>query len=456
MTKQIRCALYPRVSTEEQFVNGLSLDAQRKDLTDYANRMGYTIVDIYPDEGISARKPVSKRPALLRLLEDVKQNKIDIILVTKLDRWFRNIKEYQMTEEILKQHNCHWKTIYEDYDTSTANGQMVVNIMLAVNQSECDRGSERIRDVFAHKKRNQEHLNGPVQFGYKVVNKHLQKDEERSYIVDDIFNYYFTCFSKRATIRYTLDTYGDKSPTRYQIDRMLTSEVYAGMRYGRSGYCEPYITIEQHHKILNTCQSKTYPATKEPYLFSQMIVCPHCGAKLVAFTKRYKCKDGRITETKKYRCEQKARTHTAPCLSETKIEQYLLEHLQQELSNQIYEITEIESDSPKKKNNIRKLKSELERLNLLFQKGRITLDYYDAEYEKLEKLISEEETQNNITPESYEPIQETLCANWQDLYLDLDYAHRKTFWKSILKSIHVDPNTHKISRVEFAIYGCGK
>lgn len=63
--KQLRCALYPRVSTEEQFVNGLSLDAQRKDLTDYANRMGYLIVGVYPDEGISARKPVSKRPAIL-------------------------------------------------------------------------------------------------------------------------------------------------------------------------------------------------------------------------------------------------------------------------------------------------------------------------------------------------------------------------------------------------------
>ena len=73
--KQIRCALYPRVSTEEQFVHGLSMSAQTKDLTDYANRMGYKIVGVYADEGVSARKPVSKRPALLRLLEDVKLNK---------------------------------------------------------------------------------------------------------------------------------------------------------------------------------------------------------------------------------------------------------------------------------------------------------------------------------------------------------------------------------------------
>ena len=454
--KKIRCALYPRVSTEEQFLKGLSLDAQHKDLTDYANRMGYEIVGIYPDEGISARKPVSKRPALLRLLEDVKQNKIDIILVTKLDRWFRNIKEYQSTEEILQAHNCHWKTIYEDYDTSTANGQMVVNIMLAVNQNECDRDSERIKAVFEHKKRNQEHLNGPVQFGYKVVNKHLHKDEERKHIVDDIFRYYFSCFSKRATKAYALEMYGDDAPTGYQIDRMLTSEVYAGMRYGRTGYCEPYITLEQHNQILNVCQAKTYPSTKEPYLFSQMIVCPHCGLKLVAFTKKHKCKDGRITESKKYRCDQKQRTHTAPCITEKKIEQYLLDHACIELQKRIYAIKESEKDTSKKANKTVRIKAEIDRLNILFQKGRISIDYYDEQYEKLERQLSEEEQTDIIHLESYKGIEKILSGNWHDVYDKLDYAHKKTFWKRIIKEIHVDPDTHKICGFEFLVCGCSK
>jgi len=454
--KKIRCALYPRVSTEEQFLKGLSLDAQHKDLTDYANRMGYEIIGIYPDEGISARKPVSKRPALLRLLEDVKQNKIDIILVTKLDRWFRNIKEYQTTEEILQAHNCHWKTIYEEYDTSTANGQMVVNIMLAVNQNECDRDSERIKAVFEHKKRNQEHLNGPVQFGYKVVDKHLQKDDDRKHIVDDIFRYYFSCFSKRSTKAYALEIYGSDAPTAYQIDRMLTSEVYAGMRYGKTGYCEPYITLEQHNQILSVCQSKTYPATKEPYLFSQMIVCPHCGLKLVAFTKRHKCKDGRITESKKYRCDQKNRSHTAPCITESKIEQYLLDHVCIELQKKIYEIRESEKDIAKKGNKTAKIKAEIDRLNILFQKGRISIDYYDEQYEKLEKQLSKESQTNIIHLESYQSIEKLLSGNWHDVYDKLDYAHKKTFWKRIIKEIYVDANTHKVCGFDFLLCRCSK
>lgn len=455
MKKKIRCALYDRVSHDLQVKHGLSLDAQKELLTEYAKSHGYEIVDFYIDEGITARKKMHNRKDFMRLLEDIKADKIDLVLVTKLDRWFRNVKDYHNVQSILEAHHCNWKTILEDYDTSTADGQLKINIMLAVAQNEADRTSERIKVVFNQKIKNQEHLNGPIPFGYKNVDKHLQKDPETQEIVEDIFHYYFTCFSKRATIAYTLDTYGEKSPTRYQIDRMLTSEIYAGMRYGRTGYCEPYITIEEHNRILATCQAKTYPATKEPYLFSQMIVCPHCGNKLVAYTKRHKCKDGRITETKKYRCEQKARTHTAPCMSESKIEEYMLQHLCQELTNQIRELKEQEKILSKKKNNSHKIKSEMERLNLLFQKGRIDLDYYDEQYSKLEKELTKEEQNALITLESYTVIKEKLSGNWQEIYKKLDYTHKKAFWKTFVKEIYVDPDTHKISGFDFSVHGCG-
>ena len=98
MNKVLRCAIYIRVSTEEQHLNGLSLPAQKKALTEFANANNYNIVGYYADEGISARKPMKYRKGLLQLLEDVKKDKIDMILVTKLDRWFRNIKDYNITE----------------------------------------------------------------------------------------------------------------------------------------------------------------------------------------------------------------------------------------------------------------------------------------------------------------------------------------------------------------------
>ena len=193
MSKKIRCALYDRVSTENQVENGISLDTQKDALTEYAINHGYEIVGYYSDEGITARKKMQNRRELLRLLEDVKRDKIDLILVTKLDRWFRNIKDYHNTQSILEAHNCNWKTIFEDYDTSTSNGRFAINIMLSVNENECDRDSERIKSVFAYKKKNRELLSGAPAYGYITVDKKLQKDPDTRHIVEDVINYYFTC-----------------------------------------------------------------------------------------------------------------------------------------------------------------------------------------------------------------------------------------------------------------------
>ena len=110
-------------------LHGLSLEAQEATLKEYAQNKGYTIIDTYADEGITARKKLSNRKDLQRLLKDVQSDKIDLILVTKLDRWFRNIKDYYEVQDIFEAHNCNWKTVLEDYDTSTASGRVHINIM---------------------------------------------------------------------------------------------------------------------------------------------------------------------------------------------------------------------------------------------------------------------------------------------------------------------------------------
>lgn len=134
-SKRIRCAIYDRVSTDMQVKDGLSLDAQREALTAYAVSHGYEIVGVYSDEGLTARKKLQNRKNLIRLLNDVKADKIDLILVARLDRWFRNVKDYHNTQAILEAHGCNWKTIYEEYDTITSNGALCVNIMLSVTKT---------------------------------------------------------------------------------------------------------------------------------------------------------------------------------------------------------------------------------------------------------------------------------------------------------------------------------
>ena len=80
-----RAALYARVSTEEQAMHGVSLDAQQERLLQYAKENGLTVVDIYVDEGISARKRYTARPEFMRMLGDVMAKKIDVVLFIKLE-----------------------------------------------------------------------------------------------------------------------------------------------------------------------------------------------------------------------------------------------------------------------------------------------------------------------------------------------------------------------------------
>lgn len=453
MEKSIRCALYDRVSTDIQVKDGLSLEAQKQALTEYALSHNYQIVGYYSDEGITARKKMQNRRELQRLLNDVKADRIDLILVTKLDRWFRNIKDYHNTQAILEAHGCNWKTIFEEYDTSTSNGRFAINIMLSVNENECDRDSERIKSVFAYKKRNREHLNGRPAYGYTTdAQKHLVKDPATMHIVEDIFRTYCSTYSKKATVRRIQETYGEASPTMYQINRVLSSETYTGLKFGIAGYCEPYITQEQFQKIRQVSDSKLIPHQTEPFLFSSMIRCPVCGKNMSGFVKRQRLKDGSTSEYKRYRCGAKfTEFHNGACISESVVEKYLLDNIVLRFKETMLDLEKnSQNRRGNKKNQTAAIQAEIERLNLLFQKGRIKADYYDEQYEMLSaKLAACEPPEPAISPKACRTLAAAFEGGWISLYEKLDAAHKKAFWKGILKEISIDKDSHKISGFTF-------
>lgn len=450
MSKILRCAIYIRVSTEEQHLNGLSLPAQRKVLTEYAESNNYTIVGYYADEGISARKPMKYRKGLLSLLEDVKQDKIDMILVTKLDRWFRNIKDYNITEEILQAHHCYWKTIFENYDSSTANGQMVINIMLSVNQAECDRTSERIKAVLDYKRSIGEVVTGMCAcYGYKVVNNRLVKDEAVSHIINDAYDHYFSCYSIRSTIAYLNEKYGDEAPSPNKIDRLFKNETYAGIDGNNLNYCEPYITPEQFELARKVTKSKVRHGNYDPYIFSSLIKCPWCGNNYTGYRRKQKLKNGGVSIYVKYRCGNKFNRHGCAHFTERAVEEYMIANVPAKLEE---EIANLRSRAARrlKKDSSSSIQAEIDRLNILFQKGRISEEYYDSQYEALSGKLNEIQSEANATNiETYEKLQRTFSGNWLEIYRNLDNAHKNAFWKSTIKSIEIDPDTHKLKGFHF-------
>lgn len=451
---KIRCAIYDRVSTDMQVKEGLSLEAQKAALTDYALSHGYEIVGYYADEGITARKKMQNRKDLLRLLRDVEADRIDLILVTKLDRWFRNIKDYHNTQAILEAHHCNWKTIFEEYDTSTANGRFAINIMLSVNENECDRTSDRIRSVFSYKKGRREHVNGKPAYGYTTnQDKLLIKDPDTEPIVNDIFEHYFTTYSKKATVTYILNKYADTPfcPTMYQINRVLKSPVYTGHKYDVDGYCPAYITMEQFKKIQEISDSKIIPHQVEPFLFSSLIKCPVCGKNMTGFVKRQHLKSGAVSEYKRYRCGAKfTEYHNGACLSESVVEEYLITHMDEQLQAELLDLLQ-QQKQLKRGNQSAGIRAELDRLNNMYQKGRIKEDYYDEQYailsEKLERSRPAADIDASLA--AVKALSGLLSEGWQEMYYGLDIAHKKAFWKEIIREINVDAESRKVCGFRF-------
>lgn len=454
---KIRCAIYDRVSTELQAKEGLSLDAQKQALTDYAVAHGYEIVGYYADEGLTARKKMQNRKDLMRLLRDVEAGRIDLILVTKLDRWFRNIKDYHNTQAILEAHHCNWKTIFEEYDTSTANGRFAINIMLSVNENECDRTSDRISSVFQYKKGRKEHLNGRPAYGYAAdKDKKLVKDPATEHIVNEIFAQYFTTYSKKATVQYILSKYAGSPvcPTMYQVNRILKCETYTGRMYGIEDYCPAYITPEQYRKIQSISDSKIIPHQTEPFLFSSMVRCPICGKNMNGFVKRQKLKSGGVSEYKRYRCGAKfTEYHNGACLSESVIEEYLLDHVEEEANAKITELSKRQKELMQKPDMSAAIRAELDRLNIMYQKGRIKEAYYDEQYARLSEKLADCSPLEEITAslEAYRALSRSFSGEWQHMYRNLDIGHKKSYWKEIIRQIEVDPGTHKVCGFTFRV-----
>ena len=121
-------AAYVRVSSQEQKLHGLSIDAQKQKLIEYAEKHNLKIVEWYMDEGVSATRPIAKRPELQRMVYDAQRGRFKRIIFIKLDRFFRSVAEYHACMKLIEP--VIWTATEEKYDLSNANGRAFVNMKL--------------------------------------------------------------------------------------------------------------------------------------------------------------------------------------------------------------------------------------------------------------------------------------------------------------------------------------
>ncbi|SHO46875.1 Site-specific DNA recombinase [Anaerocolumna xylanovorans DSM 12503] len=437
--KKVRVAIYIRVSTEEQKINGLSVETQKDALTEHALQNNMEIVDYYIDAGLTARKKLSHRKELLRLLKDVEKGLIDVIIFTKLDRWFRNIADYYKVQEKLDKYKVNWKTIYEIYDTSTANGRLHINIMLSIAQDEADRTSERIKAVFENKRSKGETPANRAPLGYKIENSKLFIDEDTSQIALDIFNYYDTHHSLLGCVRLAKEKY-DYKIYDYSVRRMFVNTIYIGEFRGHKDFCEPLIDRDMFYRIQNyrgVREFKNQLTAGRTYLFSTLILCKECKHTMTASFTIQKQKHG-PKEFHYYRCREAvvnyACNHTK-CINEEALENYLLNNIKCEMQETLVAMEKRRLSASVKKNDTAKTKKRMEKLKDLYLDDLIDKDSYKQEYALLTAQL---DSIVPVQPAATEKYKAYLEQDINSLYEEMSPAERKIFWLGIIDRIVID------------------
>jgi site-specific DNA recombinase len=191
--KVLRCAVYTRVSTEyglEQEFN--SLDAQRESSEAYVKSQAHEgwrcLPTQYNDRGFSGGS--LNRPALQKLLSDIRDRLVDVVVVYKVDRLTRSLADFAKLVELFDAHGVSFVSVTQAFNTTTSMGRLTLNVLLSFAQFEREVTGERIRDKVAASKRKGMRMGGPVPLGYDVKDKKLVINPEEAERVRTIFRQY--------------------------------------------------------------------------------------------------------------------------------------------------------------------------------------------------------------------------------------------------------------------------
>ena len=241
----LRCAIYTRKSSEEGLEQEFnSLDAQREACAAYIKSQRHVgwiaSPDRYDDGGLSGG--TMERPALQRLLADVRSGKVHVIVVYKVDRLTRSLNDFAKIVDVLDGHDASFVSVTQHFNTTTSMGRLTLNVLLSFAQFEREIAGERIRDKIAASKRKGMWMGGNVPLGYDVQDRKLVVNASEAGTVRDIFRRYAELGSVSA-LQLELDRdgivskrrkdasgrcTGGKSIARGALYLMLQNRIYRG------------------------------------------------------------------------------------------------------------------------------------------------------------------------------------------------------------------------------------
>ncbi|MEQ1916783.1 MAG: recombinase family protein [Gallionella sp.] len=306
-----RCAVYTRKSSDEgldQEYN--SLEAQRDSALAFIasqRHEGWIAIDDYYDDGGFSGGNIN-RPALKRLLEDVENGKIDVVVVYKIDRLSRSLSDFAKMVDLFDQHGVTFVSVTQQFNTTTSMGRLTLNILLSFAQFEREVTGERIRDKVAASKAKGMWMGGVPPLGYDVIERKLVINQLEAELVQEIFARYAEHGSAAQLVRElqvegrttkSWTTQGGRHREGSTIDQqylftMLRNRLYLGEICNR-GNCYP----GQHQAIVSRevwdavhaiiDNRKQGPRTRDagkPALLSGLLYAPDGQRMLPTFTQK--------------------------------------------------------------------------------------------------------------------------------------------------------------------------
>lgn len=272
-----KAGLYCRVSTDIQ-MEGYSIDAQKDFLKSYCKMHEIDNYEFYIDGGYSGSN--INRPDMQRLIEDVEDHKIDIVVVFKLDRLSRSQKDtLYLIEEVFNPNDCGFVSIKENFDTNTPFGKAMVGILSVFAQLERETILERTR--IGRKKRAEEGLwygtgNLPFAYDYDEKKGILVPNKEKVEIVNKMVELYL----QGMPMTQVGALFGLQDQT---VRSIFTSPVGLGKIPYKDeifeGQHEPIMAQETYDKLQQKMKERAVTYKHANYLLAGKIVCGKCGAK---------------------------------------------------------------------------------------------------------------------------------------------------------------------------------
>ena len=456
--------LYIRVSTEDQAREGFSLPEQEKRLRTMCEYKGYEIYKVYEERGISA-KTGNHRPKFEELLQDIRDKKVNTIVVLKLDRLTRSVADWEKILTFLEENDAYLDCANDDINTTNANGKMISRILTSVSQQEIERTSERTKIGLAGAIKVG-HIPHKAPLGYKHEDKKLVIDYATKDVVIRIFNMYHDglSYKKISNILNEEQVLGKTNWRDSTIVNLIENPIYKGdfihgKRTKKPTYykdvVEPLVSKEywEECQVQQKKNSRSYKRV-ENYLFLQKLKCPKCkrilGGK--ATTKKngnvyyyYYCNDCKIN-FKEGEIERQIDQYMDSIVEyDSIVNQYFLPMIKQKIENPKEELQK----------ELKTQKSKFDRIREAYINEVFTLKEYNEERKKVEDIINELEDKLSETE-----VCEKLKFTPNDILVkrDIDfinsikypekYKDRNKFWNNYTREEKADLIMKYIDEIE--------